>query len=213
MVLLCLLVMVAAAVLVKPADWFQEIQRVCSSIQTNHYPDAVDLTGVISPFLCRMIIDEAEKHAAQHGGWRTDRHDNYPTTDFNTEDIPALVYPVQNIVYRTIVPEMAKAFGLNPALLGIGEVFVAKYSPDHQRNLAAHTDGSDFSFVVTLNDGFAGGGTKFVKSGDIKRPEAGSGVAFCGKTRHAGMHVTGGTRYVLVGFLRYGTPGGCEDGD
>ena len=107
---------------------------------------------------------------------------------------------------------MADAYGLDPLRLGISEVFVAKYSAAEgaQRSLGQHVDGSDFSFVVALNDGFEGGGTRFAGSPEVKKPPVGGAVAFCGQSRHRGLPVTAGTRYILAGFLTYETPDGCH---
>ena len=190
--------------------FFETDPRVCHRVKAGSYPQ-ISLEGVLDARTCAEIIKDSEAHALTVG-WETKRHDNYPTTDIDTANIPTLVYPVHNIVYRKIIPKMAKAFDLNPLKLGIGEVFVAKYEAERgkQRSLAAHTDGSDFSFVVALNDGFEGGGTKFVKSKRVERPVVGSGVGFCGQSRHQGLAVTSGTRYILAGFLKYEKPEGCE---
>ena len=113
---------------------------------------------------------------------------------------------------------MCEYFNLDPLRLGIGEVFIAKYSAARgkQRRLKAHEDGSDFSFVIALNDGhkYEGGGTKFTKTNEIKRVDKkGSGVTFCGKNKHEGLPVTKGVRYILAGFMRYGDPNGCSSGE
>ena len=181
---------------------------ICHKVKKGGYPQ-IPLDGLIDPETCREIIRVAEKHAEQVGGWETQRHESYPTTDFDTADIPTLKFPIQNIVYRKIVPRMAKAYDLDPLKLGISEVFIAKYAPSGQRSLAQHVDGSDFSFVVALNDGFTGGGTKFV-NGSVKQPDMGSAVGFCGQTKHQGLAVTSGTRYILAGFMTYATPDGCH---
>jgi len=191
-------------------------KTVCERIKNKRYTQIVELGPVLPRAMCRTVIEEAEAYARDHGGWERDRHEDYPTTDIEATDIPSLVYPIHNLVYREIVPKMAKVFHLDPTLLGIGEVFIAKYStsePNHQRRLKPHEDGSEFSFVVALNDEFEGGGTRFVASDTVYRPSPGSAIAFCGKTTHEGLDVTHGTRYILTGFLRYGSPEGCSDSD
>ena len=185
---------------------------VCRKVAAGKYPQ-VSMDGVIDAATCVEIIKDAEAHAAAiKGGWTTRRHAAYPTTDLDTKDIKTLRFPIQNLVYRRIIPRLAKAFDLHELKLGIGEVFIAKYEAKAgaQRSLATHTDGSDFSFVIALNEGFTGGGTKFAQSGQVKRPGVGSATGFCGKSRHQGIAVTSGTRYILAGFLKYETPQGCE---
>ena len=188
---------------------------ICAKVVQGKYPQ-ISLDGILDHQTCAEIIKVAEAHAERIGGWETDRHDDYPTTDFDTADIPDLKFPIQNIVYRKIIPKMAREFKLNPLKLGIEEVFIAKYTAkkDEQRSLAQHVDGSDFSFVIALNKDFKGGGTKFV-NGKVKSPRPGNAVGFCGQTEHQGLAVTSGTRYILAGFLKYNTTDGCvpEDND
>ena len=80
------------------------------------------------------------------------------------------------------------------------------------RELEAHQDGSEFSFVLALNEQseFQGGGTKFLEiDGEpVFRPDRGFATLFSGKNRHCGMAISSGTRYVLAGFLSYADPGG-----
>lgn len=186
---------------------------ICAKVVQGKYPQ-ISLDGILNHQTCAEIIKVAEAHAERVGGWETDRHDDYPTTDFDTADIPDLKFPIQNIVYRKIIPKMAREFKLNPLKLGIEEVFIAKYSAkkDEQRSLAQHVDGSDFSFVIALNKDFKGGGTKFV-NGKVKSPRPGNAVGFCGQTEHQGLAVTSGTRYILAGFLKYNTTDGCVPED
>ena len=186
---------------------------VCARIKRREYTATPLLGVVLSRDECDFFVREAEKHAAARGGWSKKRHEHYPTTDLDTAKVPALRYPVHNLVYTRIIPKIASHFELDAARLGIKEVFIAKYSAatGHQRRLGAHRDGSDFSFIVALNDGFDGGGTMFVRSNTVVRPGAGKCVVFCGRNKHMGIAVTRGTRYIMAGFLAYGTPKGCDD--
>jgi hypothetical protein len=205
---------VVAAIFVDAKEsFFDQEPSVCPRVQKGRYPQ-LDLEGVVDPVTSAEIIRSAEAYADANDGWTTSRHGSYPTTDLDTADVPSLRFPVHNIVYRKVIPRMAKAYNLNPLKLGIHEVFIAKYSadiPKHQKSLGEHVDDSDFSFVIALNDNFVGGGTKFAKSGAVKKPGVGSAVAFCGRSRHAGKQVTRGTRYILAGFLKYETPEGCAE--
>lgn len=184
---------------------------ICAKVSAGKYPP-IALDGILDQRTCDEIVRVAEQHAKENNGWQTDRHQDYPTTDFDTADIPTLKFPIANIVYRKIIPKMAKAYKLDPLKLGITEVFIAKYSADkgQQKSLGTHVDGSDFSFVISLNKDFQGGGTKFVRNDTVKKPEIGSAIGFCGQTRHQGLKVTSGTRYILAGFLSYETPDGCS---
>lgn len=72
--------------------------------------------------------------------------------------------------------------------------------------LEEHEDGSQWSFVIALNNAseYEGGGTKFVelKSAPVFRPAVGCATLFSGKNRHCGVAITAGTRYILAGFLK-----------
>ena len=186
---------------------------VCARIKNNQYSTVFEIPGVMSSSMCDDFVRRAEIHATVVGGWETTRHDDYPTTDFDTADIPDLRIPTETLVRTTIAPAMARAFDLDPARLEISEVFLAKYAAKKgtQRRLRAHTDESEFSFVVALNDGYDGGGTRFTRSGIHARAAKGDGIMFCGKLRHEGMAVTRGVRYILAGFMKYGA--GCDSSD
>ena len=92
---------------------------------------------------------------------------------------------------------------------------MVRYSPagGAQRALEVHHDGSAVSFVISLSPlaAYEGGGTWVERSGRVYRPAQGSGIAFSATERHAGLSVTKGVRYILAGFLRVGTPDGCDD--
>lgn len=79
-----------------------------------------------------------------------------------------------------------------------------------QVSLEQHRDGSLLSFNIALSDpvgGFVGGGTRFVGSGQILRPEGlGDLVVHSGKVLHAGEPVTAGVRDILVGFVTAAGP-------
>ena len=199
----------------KKATAVADIEHVCRNIAAGgaDFKDVLELPNLIDADMAESFILYAEEYAEENGGWGTRRHDLYPTTDININDILQLVYPVHNIVYRDIIPRIVDEFNLDKNLLGIYEVFIARYSAEiesHQRHLELHADGSDFSFVITLNGGFTGGGTIFNQTGAVYNPGPGGAIAFCGKRFHGGAHVTGGTRYILAGFLNYGEPSGCS---
>ena len=75
-----------------------------------------------------------------------------------------------------------------------------------QSSLAAHVDESEFSYIITLNDDYKGGGTSFVHSREVVRPPKGSLILLSGSNMHEGLAVTEGTRYIVTGYLRYAGP-------
>ena len=99
----------------------------------------------------------------------------------------------------------------NNSIEGASPFIVVKYSIGGQTFLEPHTDGSEFSFVLKLNDDFIGGGTYFVDINKKISTSIGSAVIFCGKNKHMGLEITQGTRYILAGFLNIENKLFCEN--
>lgn len=150
---------------------------------------------------CNWIIYESEVYAKKHG-WTTKRHINYPTVDNPVMNIEPINFFVHNIVYTKIMPSYKKYYNIDSMFLGIRDLFIVKYSVDKgMKELEYHEDGSIFSFVITLNDDFEGGGTRFINIDKDITSTAGNCVIFCGKNTHGGIKITSGTRYIIAGFL------------
>jgi hypothetical protein len=132
------------------------------------------------------------------------RHKTHATTD-----IPVQLLPEGGRIWNgTIAPRVQRAiasgFGFRPESVTPVDVFLVKYESREggQRELSVHRDGALMTFSLLLNDPaeFTGGGTYFEESGRVYRPAQGVAVVHSGKLRHGGFPITGGTRYVLVGF-------------
>jgi hypothetical protein len=109
---------------------------------------------------------------------------------------------IKNIVYKKIIPFYEKYYNIDSNFLGIDDLFIVKYSVDKGMNeLGYHEDGSVFSFIITLNNDFLGGGTRFININEDITSDVGSCVIFCGKNTHGGIKITTGTRYIIAGFL------------
>eukprot|EP00037_Helgoeca_nana_P016277 m.153316 g.153316 ORF g.153316 m.153316 type:complete len:340 (-) comp23442_c0_seq2:15-1034(-) len=156
---------------------------------------------------CDLIVTAAEATATQRGGWETERHAHYPTTDFAITSIPA----VSRLWNTTLGP---KVMGALQATVGLGlgplhteDVFVVKYSATQpQRGLRLHRDHSHVSFNIALNDlqEYEGGGTHIVSLGPLEttiRIGKGDVLMHMSGLVHEGVNVTAGTRYILVGFV------------
>lgn len=64
-----------------------------------------------------------------------------------------------------------------------------------------------FSIALTHPDSFVGGGTRFIGSDQLLRPEnIGDLVSHSGKILHAGETVTQGVRDIIVGFVTCSGP-------
>ncbi len=155
---------------------------------------------------CQDIINQSEQFAYIHG-WQLKRHNDYPTTDNEiTKEWKIYNYLVNKIEVE-LFPLFENLYHLKKNKLTIDELFVAKYSGGDlnvQNELKPHEDGSEFSFIIALNDGYIGGGTHFVKQNKTVHLNTGDVVIFCGQTKHAGLPVTEGKRYILPGFIYYG---------
>lgn len=154
---------------------------------------------------CRDLVDQAIRHTETNGGWTMDRHKAYKTTDVDISICGGKLLETCNDHLETkILPLMARLFCLPLVDLAIEDLFLAKYSADkgQQNMLSQHKDDSELSFVITLNDGFKGGGTRFVDDDTTVAPHCGAGVFFCGRRLHSGVEVVEGERYILAGFVR-----------
>lgn len=181
--------------------------KIFNSINYKLYDKYKLYENVLSNNLCNFIINESEKHALKNNGWTTNRHKNYPTTDIPVQRIEKIRVIINNIVNQEIIPRVADFYKVNKFFLDAYEIFVVKYSFDKQNELVFHKDGSLFSFNILLNDvsEFEGGGT-IIKENEkeilIKNSKGGL-LIHSGQTLHAGNKITNGTRYILVGFIKY----------
>lgn len=193
----------------------QHVDTLCKTLYDDDIPSIYKkyyiVPDVLSREQCNWIIHEAEAVAQEKGGWETDRHNSYPTVDIEVNDIPLIRNFMHSICIRDLIPLFEKYYNLNPHLLGIKEIFIAKYTDDGQRLLEEHIDASEFSFVIPLNDEFEGGGTIFSETGDIVDAAPGSALLFSGRQYHQGREVTKGTRYICAGFLHYAGLDYCDE--
>jgi hypothetical protein len=161
---------------------------------------------LLSKLECIFLVDLAIRYTKANGGWQMDRHKAYKTTDIDIAVCGGELLDTCNAHLKTrILPLMANLFELSLVDLAVEDLFLAKYSADkgQQSTLSPHRDGSELSFVITLNDSFKGGGTRFIDDDIIVAPETpGTGVFFSGCQLHSGVEVVEGTRYILAGFVR-----------
>ena len=189
-------------------------KRVCNNIynQTPLYNKQKIIHNFLSHEECDEIIEEGENYASLNG-WTTKRHENYPTTDNQIVSTWNCYSKLEKKIKQNLYPEYSKLFKINNKLLEIQELFIAKYDGDKsnsQKSLIKHVDGSEFSFIIALNDNYKGSGTYFLKNKKKILLNKGDVVIFCGQTEHAGLPVTQGVRYILPGFIYYGK---CEQQD
>jgi hypothetical protein len=88
----------------------------------------------LDPELCVSLIRDAERCSEFRGGWRTKRHNSYPSTDLDMfNDFPAYV-SVHLLKQLLHVQATVKQFYKIPAALHmcIKDLFIARYSCDAQ---------------------------------------------------------------------------------
>ena len=153
--------------------------------------------------VCNWIIDESESYAKNNGGWTTNRHKNYPTTDLPAENIKNVFSFILKTFELEIIKKIKKSYCLSENIMfNIQDIFIVKYEVGRQDHLEMHTDGSSITVNILLSDpaNFVGGGTYFEDDITVTL-EQGDMIMHSGKTRHSGLKITEGKRYLLVFFI------------
>jgi hypothetical protein len=179
----------------------ENIKTIDNIVYNNRFLQRFVLNNIYSKDTCNWIINESELYANENGGWSTNRHKNYPTTDIPVENIKPIfkfvLSTIQNImskIYRSYcIPEIAT--------MNIVDLFVVKYDEKLQTKLDFHTDVSFITFSIMLSSSkdYEGGGTKF-NDGITVVLEQGDILLHSGYVKHSGLEITKGKRYILVGF-------------
>ncbi len=188
-------------------DDINEIMNETIQLKYNRFLQRFHYTKVYTPDICRFIINECEKYAKNNGGWTTKRHNNYPTTDLPVEKIGS-IFGIILETMNTIVAKIKKSYCLDDKIIvNFRDLFVVKYTDNAQNHLDMHHDGSFLSFNILLSEqnDFSGGGTYF-DDGLISYLEQGDVLIHSSRIKHAGLPITKGTRYLLVGFLNIDLP-------
>ena len=158
----------------------------------------------ISRDMCEYIINESEKYACEsNNGWTTARHTKYPTTDIPITNINSIA-SIASWLFKDLSLFIHRTYNITDKYnLNFNDVFIVKYEyiENKQKSLEFHTDGSLLSFQILLNDKFSGGGTIF-SDGTYLTPEIGDLHIHPGKMKHAGVPITSGKRYLIVGFIQ-----------
>ena len=171
-----------------------------------HPMEAVRAVPLLDREQCEAAVAEAEAYASTAtGGWQTDRHLSYATTDIPIRKLPQLERVWNTTVFPAVEAEARERFGLGEGGRVVPlDVFVVKYSATEgeQSELAVHRDNGILTFSLLLNEpaDFTGGGTYFERLGRVYRPSRGVGVLHSALVRHGGYPIDTGVRYVMVGF-------------
>tara|TARA_Y100000389_G_scaffold178716_1_gene192129 strand:+ start:7454 stop:8122 length:669 start_codon:yes stop_codon:yes gene_type:complete len=192
----------------KNIEHFIDIQQLykielkkLTNIENKHkkYPKKhIKIMKLLSKTDCQLIIHEALEYANTNG-WETKRHEHYPTTDFELDHLPLSLVKITHKINDVIFPTISQMFDVKKENLFLRDLFIVKYETGQQVKLKKHKDGSIFSFIISLNDDFEGGGTNIHKK--IYKPSVGSVMIFSGQLNHSGHPITKGKRYIITGFV------------
>jgi hypothetical protein len=174
-----------------------------NSIPNHRFRQRYHINNFLNTNTCEWIIEESENYANENG-WTNSRHVNYPTTDIPTIKISSINSFIK-FIERKIILKINKLYNFNLRYsVTRNDSFIVKYDSNYQKYLALHEDGSFMSYQILLNNSteFEGGGT-FFDDGLTFFPEQGDLIIHHSKFKHAGLDITKGNRYLLVGFLNY----------
>eukprot|EP01065_Artemidia_motanka_P015844 TRINITY_DN19555_c0_g1_i2.p1 TRINITY_DN19555_c0_g1~~TRINITY_DN19555_c0_g1_i2.p1 ORF type:complete len:410 (+),score=157.36 TRINITY_DN19555_c0_g1_i2:44-1231(+) len=165
--------------------------------------------AMLSSADCDAVVSEAEGLRS----WDTGRHKDFATTDIPLRRLPQSRRRFTALFAEEVAPVLGGCYGIPAAHLYLSDGFIVKYDATRagqQRELKTHQDGSVISFNLLLSrpDDFEGGGTKVECLGDTPAvvPCQGGAVVHLGVLKHSGVAITGGRRYLLVGFVEVRSP-------
>lgn len=159
-------------------------------------------TNTLNINICNWIINEAEEYANKYG-WSTNNFLTYKTRDIKLEKLQNVFGFFLNVEMKNIIKLIQKDYCLpENTLIDIQDINVIKYDIDNQLGLEYHTDTSFLTFNITLNDSleYDGGGTVF-DDGIIMKCNQGDMIIHSGISKHKGIDISRGKRYIIIGFL------------
>jgi alkylated DNA repair dioxygenase AlkB len=160
----------------------------------------VVIKKLIPDNICDEILEEATNYA-RNNKWTKNRHENYPTTDNRITSEWFSYNYINNLIYNKIFESISSMYNVKQNRLGVNEIFVAKYQHNLQNSLQSHKDGSEFSFIISLNDSREyEGGTYFIDLKKNIKLEKGDCLVFSGQNKHRGSKILKGKRYIITGL-------------
>ena len=181
-----------------------DVEKICDLLYNKGDNKKIEIIkNVLSYNYCKDIIKISEDYANIYG-WKKKRHDNYPTVDNEITKDWVIYNDILQIINNNIFDNISKLYNIDKKKLGINEIFVVKYEIGGQTELDFHEDGSEFSFVISLNNDFSGGGTYFKYNEKTINLNIGDCLIFSGQNTHKANAINSGIRYILTGFINYG---------
>lgn len=207
--LLILIILICVIYFIIFHVYFSIHPGTCECNKILFYNKPYVIKNVFTTQFCNEIIEEAIDRSKRIG-WETNRHDLYATRDQELNDTWKNFKKIENIIINEIFKNYKEQYGVNRVNLVIKEVFIVKYDLENQKSLDLHKDGSEYSFVISLNNDFKGGGTYFLSENKTYKPDIGDCLIFSGKNKHSGVEITSGERYILTGFINIINMDFCE---
>ena len=156
---------------------------------------------------CDSVL-QIVKNLPEHK-WNTARHLSYPTTDIELHEL-GLDELYGQVLRDFMIPLALEAYGIegDDTENFYVENFLAKYTPNKQNHLPMHNDSSLFTFNLSLNEDFEGGGILFEKHNITVQPSPGAAILNPGMMgcKHGAKPVVSGTRYMLISFVLQKNP-------
>jgi hypothetical protein len=107
-------------------------QRVFFPAVGTHPLFGVYALPLLCPLYCKWLIHKAEEHASASGGWTTDRHRGYPTTDVRVQDVSGVSTWVQMSLWPEIENVVTHRYGLPPGACHLNDALIIKYAAPGQ---------------------------------------------------------------------------------
>jgi len=196
-------------------------ERYCRDMYLDRIYDSVRKIEMFTPAETDAMVQEIKDSVESNKlSWTEKRHDQYATRDIQIvyhssytgeerlqKHAPLTSQNASDALNSKMMNEYRDMFALSDDFpISYDEAFVVHYSPDKQKSLNVHTDGSPLSFVCALNDDFEGGGTHFPYLDTSCIPKKGECCLFSGQQHHEGLETLNGERYILTGFINHGPP-------
>ena len=160
--------------------------------------------------LSNMFIEESEHFGhwlGQHSG--PNEGANYATTDAALASFPSdknfrdtpLVQLHFSLQKKYVRPIIKKVWKYTPGSWDYP--FIVKYTPEGQQFVEPHHDKAVCATIITLNEGYEGGGTYFERQKTLLDRETGWCTLHPSRLTHShgSKRVTKGVRYILVTFI------------
>ena len=171
--------------------------------------DLIRTYKVLPDKVCNSLVKFYQEHP-EHHVHRGDKYKNFYELNVN-QHYPSVVSVVSNYLYVGIKSYLRELKTYSPYfdIKSVEEFRIKSYS-DPRHEFKTHVDVGDINscrrqlaFLFYLNDDFTGGETQF--SDTLISPRKGDILIFppMWMYPHAGLPVTGGTKYIMSSYLHY----------